>query len=72
MLAGVVVNFMWVPSHCGIAGNKAADRLAKNAARIFQEDLMKKLHLSEVKQLRNSSEKGRFCHSIIKEPLSKP
>ena len=29
---GTIVDFRWVPSHCGLAGNERADRIAKDGA----------------------------------------
>ncbi len=37
--SGLIVNFMWVPSHMGVDGNEVADHLAKLALKHAQIDI---------------------------------
>jgi hypothetical protein len=41
------VTLQWIPSHCGVPGNKKADRLAKEGAREEQPDSNDTYHLKK-------------------------
>ncbi len=48
--SGLIVNFMWVPSHMGVEGNEEADHLAKQALKHAQIDKVS-MSKTEVKGL---------------------
>ena len=59
-LSGLIIHFLWVPSHCGIIGNETADYLTKSVFRSNDEsfksdvqiiELETKLTYSEVKSI---------------------
>ncbi len=49
--SGLIVNFMWVPSHMGVDGNEVADNLAKLALKHAQIDIKVSMSKTEVKWL---------------------
>ncbi len=49
--AGIIVNFMWVPSHMGVEENEEADHLAKQALKHAQIDIKVSMSKTEVKGL---------------------
>ncbi len=49
--SGLIVNFMWVPSHMGVDGNEEADHLAKLALKRAQFDIKVSMSKTEVKGL---------------------
>ncbi len=49
--SGLIVNFMWVPSHMGVDGNEVADHLAKLALKHAQSDIKVSMSKTEVKGL---------------------
>lgn len=46
---GILVNFVWVPSHMGVKGNEEADNLAKQALNHSQIDVEVALSKTEIK-----------------------
>uniref|UniRef100_A0A671QEF9 Reverse transcriptase domain-containing protein n=1 Tax=Sinocyclocheilus anshuiensis TaxID=1608454 RepID=A0A671QEF9_9TELE len=74
--SGLMVNFLWVPSHMGVEGNEEADHLAKQALRHAQIDIKVSMSKAEVKGLIaneirkkwqkewDSGTKGRHFHHI--------
>ena len=56
---GTRVRFCWVPSHCGIDGNKRVDQLAKET--LDQDiDPLASVHYTDMKPLVNSSFRSWF------------
>ncbi len=49
--SGLIVNFMWVPSHMGVDGNEVADHLVKLALKQAQIDIKVSMSKTEVKGL---------------------
>ncbi len=49
--SGLIVNFMWVPSHTGVDRNEVADHLAKLALKQAQIDIKVSMSKTEVKGL---------------------
>lgn len=73
---GFIIKFIWVPAHCGIFGNEQADALAKlGASRGILYDrginfreyfpLIRQQTLDDWQLSWDSSDLGRWCHSIL-------
>lgn len=74
--AGVMISFVWVPAHIGVAGNELADSCAKKAASNTNVEMEVDYSKSEIKSiikqkirgrwqsLWDSAETGRHLHAI--------
>lgn len=80
---GFIIRFVWVPSHSHIFGNEQADCLAKLGATrgiIYKRDVAHSEYYTKFKNYAlnswqvdwDSSDKGRWCHSILPIVNKKP
>ena len=46
-MSDIEINFEWIPSHCGVRGNKIADTLAKKGAQKENIELEMFIHIKE-------------------------
>ena len=78
------IKILWAPSHVGIKGNEAVDKMAQEAIINPNIRLMETLHFSDLQASQhklqterwqdqwNHSDKGRICFSIIPKVNEKP
>lgn len=84
-LTGKIINFLWVPSHCGITGNEIVDCAARNGFDADHSSLMKIPHTDyqaaithDLKRLWHeywniaSTQKGKWYATIQGSPPAKP
>lgn len=80
---GYVIKLLWVPAHCGIHGNEAADDLAKTGATIgdvIERNIPYEEYFPKVKnyvqnkwqQSWSQDDLGRLCYSILPKISNKP
>ena len=63
---GHYIQAVWIPSHCGIDGNEAADELANKAA--LQNSLVAQQTVSLSLQAAISIQKQRTAHHLVQIP----
>ena len=67
---GNIVNFEWIPSHCGIHGNEIADQIAKSATHKNNIDHCIPLLDSEIKHILKEQIKEKWDKTIPKTNLA--
>ncbi|XP_073990934.1 uncharacterized protein [Rhodnius prolixus] len=77
---GTRVVLQWVPSHCGLTGNKQADELARRGAEMQQPDtplafsavkkVVKSSYNEEIKRTQQHQAEGKRWRTLLENPVS--